>query len=207
MRTFFLLVLFIAGCLRAESYTAAGQKQIRRALVTWGSASGTYTGKTRIMYLGNSVYVDTSTTGQTGAWLRVDNAADSCSSSFFTGSDSNGADRPIWEYRLWETVRSVDKDSSTHVYRVQTKERVYDNAIKNMRFTPWTLQRANQGYTGVTVQDSIVVLNAGTTSKLSQYSLGMFLGSWARLCPDDIAGTANAATDSVFADSIFVFTR
>lgn len=201
------LYALVAANLFADGEPVAGQKTIRSPLVTWSATGGTYAGKTRLLFLGNNVYVDTSSTGQAGQFKRVDNGADSCSNAVPIVADTNGATRPVWEYRLWETVRSVDKDSSTHIYRVQTRERVYDGTSKTVRWTPWTRSGSNTGYTDISIQDSIVVPNVGVTSKTSQYALASFLGSWARLCPDDIAATANAATDSVFADSLILYVR
>lgn len=200
-----ILFLFALLAVSAFSQTIVGQRVLSQKLITWSAS--TYSNKTRLLFRGDNVYLDTSSTGQAGQWKRIDNGADSCSNAAPLVPDTNGIARPIWEYRLWETVRAVDKDSSTHVYRVNTRERVYDNSLKTPRWTPWTRTGSNTGYTDVTVQDSILVPNAGTTAKVAQYALAMFAGSWARLCPDDVTGTANAATDSVFADSLFLFTR
>lgn len=203
----FLFALLTLAAAHAAAETIVGQKTIRSALVTWSAASGNWSNKTRILFLANNVYVDTSSTGQAGQFKRVDNAGDSCSNPVPLVPDTNGTVRPIWEYRLWETVRSVDKDSSIHTYRVNTRERVYDGTTKITRWTPWTRTGSNAGYLDVTVQDSILVPNVGVTTKTSQYAFAFFAGSWARLCPDDPAGTANAATDSVFADSLYLYTR
>lgn len=208
MKKLLLSLLALVALVAADVDIIAGQKTLRSNLVTYSAASGNWSNKTRILFLGNNVYVDTSTTGQAGQWKRIDNTADSCSNPIPLTSDSTGTARPIWEYRLWETVRSVDKDSSAHVYRVNTREWVYDaTAPRGFRWTPWTRTGSNAGYLDVTVQDSLLVSNAGTTAKISQYALAMFAGSWARLCPDDVAATANAAADSVFADSSRVYTR
>ena len=208
---FFFLWMFLPALLGVVfgdgTETILGQKNIRTTLVTWSAASGNWSSKTRLLFLGNSVYVDTSTTGQANSWKRIDNTADSCSNPIPLALDSNGATRPIWLYEVFETVRGVDGDSTSHTYRVQTRERVYDNAIKSLRWTPWTRRGANNGYVDVTVQDSLLFGNAASTSKTSMYALGFYLGSWGRLCPDDNVATANAAGDSVFADSLQHFAR
>lgn len=203
-----LLFLFLGlFALASAGETITGQATVNQALVTWSAASGNWSLKTRLLLLAGAVYIDTSATGQTGSWKRVDNAGDSCSNPFRLASDTNATSRPIWLYQLWETVRGVDGDSTSHTYRVQTRERVYDGTVKAVRWTPWTRRGANAGYTDVVIQDSLLFANVGGTSKTAQYALGHYLGSWARLCPDDNDATANAAGDSVFADSLFHFTR
>lgn len=207
MKTLFTLFALLALPLLAAE-TIDGQRTLQSALVTWATA--TDTGKTRLLFLGNNVYLDTSETGQAGEFKRIDNTADSCSQPFLITSDSTGITRPVWEYTLWLLTRSVDADSSTHVYRVQTRERQYLGPIAGKRiagWTPWTTKGANSGYADVTIQDSILVANARTTAKRSQYSLFSVVGTQARLCPDDVAETAGTATDSIFADSLRVRVR
>ncbi len=207
MKILITLCLIFAASLFAEANTIAGQKTVNQSMVTWSAASGNWSNKTRLLFLGNNVYVDTSATRQAGEFKRIDNTADSCSNPFRLGTDTNGTSRPIWEYRLFGTFRSVDKDSGTHYYRVQTRERVYDGDTKSVRWTPWTQSLRNFGYADVSIVDTLAIPNPGTTAKVLQYTLGSYLGSWARLCPDDNAGTANQATDSVFADSLNHVTR
>jgi hypothetical protein len=199
-----LLTFLSAALIFADNGSIFGQKMVRQTLITW--TAGSNTGKTHGILLGNNVYIDTSTTGQTNQFRRVDNTADSCSDPFFIASDSLAGARPVWEYRLWGMFRSVDKDSSTHVYRVQTREVRF---VKNrtISYTAWTRAGTNSGYLDVTVQDTLVIPNIGTVARIPQYTLGMFAGTQARLCPDDIAGTANAATDTVHFDSLTVYTR
>lgn len=185
-----------------------GQKGLRVEPATW--TTGANTGKTRLLILGGSVFLDTSTTGQAGSWKRIDNTADSCSQPVPITSDSTGTVRPIWEYRLWQLTRSRDADSSTHTFRVQTRERQFLGPIAGKRiagWTPWTVKGANSGYADVTIQDSVLVANARTTSKVSQYSLFFVAGTQARFCPDNITGTATTNTDSIFVDSLRVFVR
>lgn len=209
MKKLKLLLLVLAAL--AVAYAdgpIAGQKTVQLNLVTWSNSGGNWSNKTRLLFLGNNVYVDTSATGQAGQFKRVDNTADSCSNPFLLTADTNGTTRPIFQSPLlWEIVRSVDKDSSTHVYRLQTRERFYNATSKTIAVTPWTEKGTGTGYADFTVSDSILIANAGTTNKISQYGMGSVFGSQARLCPDDVSATANAAGDSIFADSLRAFTR
>lgn len=185
-----------------------GQKGLRVEPVTWNI--GANIGKTRLLILGGVVYLDTSATGQTGSWRRIDNTADSCSQPALITSDTTGTTRPVWENRLWQLTRSRDADSSTHVFRIQTRERQFLGPLAGKRpaaWTPWTAKGANNGYADVTIQDSVLVANARTTSKVSQYSLFFVAGTQARFCPDNITGTATTNTDSIFVDSLRVYVR
>ena len=205
MKKLWILIGLLAANLFAEAEPVAGQKTVSQALVTWSSTNWLL--KTRLLFLSNNVYVDTSSTGQANQFKRIDNTADSCSNPFRLASDTNGTTRGIWLNQLWETVRGVDKDSTTHTYRVQTRERVYDGTTRTVRWTPWTRIGANTGFADVSVLDTLLIGNTGSTSKTAQYALGQYLGSWARLCPDDNVSTANGTGDSVFADSLFHFAR
>jgi hypothetical protein len=206
MKKLFLALTLTAAFLWAQGGPVVGQKTVQISPVTW--TTGANTGKTRLMFRVGTVSLDTSTTGQAGAWKRIDNTADSCSQPFTLASDTNGSLRPVWEYRLWQLTRSRDGDSSTHVYRVQTRERVYNATINAIAWTPWSVKGANSGYADVTVQDSILVGNVKHTgAKYSQYSFFFVAGTQARLCPDDIAGTATTNTDSIFVDSLRVYVR
>lgn len=205
MNKLWILIGLLAVSLFAEAEPVAGQKTVQQAMVTWSSTNWLL--KTRLLFLANNVYVDTSSTGQANEYKRIDNTADSCSNPFRLASDTNGTTRAIWLYMLWETVRGVDKDSTGHTYRIQTRERVYDGTTKTVRWTPWTRIGANSGYVDVTIQDSLLFLTTTSTSKTAQYALGQYMGSWARLCPDDNVTTANGTGDSVFADSLLHFTR
>jgi hypothetical protein len=207
MRKVFLIIGLLAYSIFSEAEPTAGQKTVQKNLVTWSATSGNWMLKTRLLFLGDAVYVDTSATGQANQFKRVDNASDSCSNPFNLGADSNSTVRPVWLYQLWETVRGVDKDSTTHTFRVQTRERVWDGSTRTIRWTPWTRKGANTGFTDVTILDSLLMGNVQSTAKTSAYALGNYLGAQARLCPDDNIATANAAGDSVFADSLFHFTR
>ena len=108
MKKVFVLIGLFAVSLFAEAEPTAGEKTVQKSLVTWSAASGNWLLKTRILFLGDAVYVDTSATGQTNQFKRVDNTADSCSNPFNLGPDSNSTVRPAWLYQLWETVRGVD---------------------------------------------------------------------------------------------------
>jgi hypothetical protein len=210
MKKIFLLIGLLTVSLFAEAEPVIGQKSVQVSPVTWSATSGNWLLKTRILFLGNNVYVDTSSTGQAGQFKRVDNTADSCSNPFLLTSDTLGSLRPIWQTPLvWELVRSKDKDSSTHVYIIQTRERFFNNTTRSLFWTPWTFAGNSSGYADFTVSDSILIPNvrADSISKWSQYGMGSVFGIQARLCPDDVAATANTATDSIFADSLKAYTR
>jgi hypothetical protein len=211
-KVLFTLLAALALPLLAE--TIEGQKALQASLVTWTSA--TNTGKTRIKIVSpdsvnHRVHLDTSATGQAGEWKRIDNTADSCSQPVLLTSDTTGTTRPVWEYRLWLLTKAADADSSTHVYRVQTREREFLGPIAGKRlvkWTPWSVKGANNGYADVTVQDSILVGNIRQSgTKYSQYSFFHVAGVQARLCPDNVAGTGKAIGDSVILDSLRVIAR
>jgi hypothetical protein len=199
------LALLAVASFGAETVKIQGQGPAQISLVKWNT--GANTGKTRIRFYTGNTYLDTSTTGQAGAWKRIDNTADSCSQPFLVATDSNGSGRPIWEYRLWQTVKSVHATLGLHVYRIQTREKVYDGSIKATRWTPWTYFGQNTGYVDVTVQDSILMAAPRSASKSSQYSLGFIVGTQARLCPSEAPTTSTATGDSVIADSLFFTAR
>lgn len=206
MKKMFLILFTLFAFARPDGETVVGQKVIRQSLVTW--STGAYKNKTRLLFLSTNVYLDTSVTGQAGQFVRIDNTADSCSNPFPIVADSNGTTRPVWEFRLWEQVRAIDKDSSQHVYRLQTRERIWNNTFKAPLFTAWTMKGANSGYADVTVQDSLLFPTARVTTKISQYTLAFVAGSWARLCPDDVPGkTSPNSADSLFTDSLYFFAR
>ena len=206
MKNLFILIGLLVA-LAFPDTKITGQGNLQSSLVTW--TTGANTGKTRIrLYTGNT-YLDTSTTGQAGSWKRIDNTSDSCSVGFLLASDTNGSVRPIWEYRVWELSKAINALSS-HVFRVQTKEKVPNNTTKVPFLTPWTVKGMNNGYSDVVVQDS--VLMAATRAhvlgtKVSQYSYFMAAGSLARFCPDEIGSTSTSAGDSIIIDSIRVWTR
>lgn len=190
-----------------------GQRTLRVDPVTWNV--GANTGKTRLKFVSPDsstfgVWLDTSATGQAGSWRRIDTASDSCSQPFLITSDTSGIIRPIWEYALWQITKAADPDSSTHVYRVQTRERQFLGPLPGKRiagWTPWTVKGANAGYADVTIQDSVLISNALSTGKVSQYSLFSVVGVQARLCPDAVAGHALNVADSTIADSLRVRVR
>lgn len=200
------LIAGLAMILAASLSFGQDGKLLQTELVKWSTGSNI---KTRLLLLANNVHLDTSSTGQAGQWKRIDNTADSCSRAVRLGPDSNGIIRPINVFLLWETVRAVDGDSSTHAFRVQTRDKTYDSAYSGYipRYTPWTTKGANTGYTGLQIQDSILVPNARGTAKTSQYGAFRVAGAQARLCPDDVAATADAAGDSLFLDSIRIITQ
>jgi hypothetical protein len=205
-KALFTLLAALALPLLAE--TIEGQKRITNSLVTWNSAANT--GKTRIRFHAGQVALDTSATGQTGAWKRIDNTADSCSQPFLIASDTSGRVVPVWEFRLWQKVKSVHATLGMHVYRVQTRERQYLGPISGKQvagWTPWSYLGQNGGYADVTVQDSILMRAPRTVTNSSQYSFGFVAGAQARLCPDNTPETSSAAGDSVIADSLRFTTR
>lgn len=201
------LIAFLAVHGGAQTLEAtAGERRVNSQLVTW--TTGANTGKTRLLFLGNAVYLDTSSTGQAGAFKRIDNTSDSCSVPFLLTADSAGATRAADNFTVWGLFRGVDGDSTTHTYRFQQRERQYVLARSGgyvATWTPWTRRSANYGFDAEATTDSITFPNIGGTAKTSQYSHFEAVGTQARLCPDDIAGTANGAADSVFADSLRVY--
>lgn len=211
MKKLLLALALTAPFLWGQVTTIQGQKSVQISAPTW--TSGSNTGKTRIKIVApdsvnHRVWLDTSSTGQTGGWKRIDNTADSCTQPFVIASDTTGTARPVWEYRLWMLTKAGDADSSTFVFRVQTRERVFNNTTKAIAWTPWTIKGANNGYADVTIQDSILVGNIRIPgTKFSQYSLFHVTGTQARLCPDNVAGTGKAIGDSVIVDSLRVFLR
>jgi hypothetical protein len=200
-----LFVLSLAAGLVWADMKITAQGVVQKGIVTW--TTGANTGKTRIRFYTGNVYLDTSSTGQTGAWKRIDNTADSCSQPFLIATDSSGTGRPIWEYRLWQKVKSVHATLGLHVYRIQTRERVYDGTAKLVRWTPWTLTQQNAGYADVTVQDSLLMNAPRSASNTSQYSFAFVAGTQARLCPSEAPTTSIAVGDSVIADSLTFTTR
>lgn len=203
-----IIIAIMALCAIAfGTETIQGQKAVNATFVKWTTGANI---KTRLQFHIGNVYLDTSTTGQTGAWKRIDNTADSCSRPFLITSDSSGGLRPIWEYRLWQISKSVNLTLGLHVYRIQTRERVNDSARGPqgfLRWTPWTVKGTNSGYTDVTVQDSILMPSPRLTSKASQYSYGFVAGTQARLCPDNAPTTSASAGDSVIVDSLMFIAR
>lgn len=188
--------------------TIVGQSRVANSLVTWNI--GANTGKTRIRFYTGNVYLDTSTNGQSGSWRRIDNTADSCSQPFLLTGDSTGATRPIWEFRLWQKVKSVHATLGLHVYRIQTRERYFAQTAADKyqaRWTAWTMTQQNAGYADVTVQDSLLMNAPRSASNTSQYSFAFIAGTQARLCPSEAPTTSIAAGDSVIADSLMFTTR
>lgn len=204
MKKLFLTLALLSGILWADMKVTA-QGVVQKGLVTW--TTGANTGKTRIRFYTGNTYLDTSATGQTGQWKRIDNTADSCSQPFLIATDSNGSGRPIWEYRLWQKVKSVHATLGLHVYRIQTRERVYNGTLKAMLWTPWTLTQQNTGYLDVTIQDSLLMAAPRSSSYSSQYSLAFIAGTQARLCPSEAPTTSTSVGDSVIADSLMFTTR
>ncbi|HLP41566.1 MAG TPA: hypothetical protein VK465_08680 [Fibrobacteria bacterium] len=207
------LVLVILGLLSiqifGESYKTQGQGAVAQNLVTW--TSGTNTGKTRILLLGNNVYLDTAAAGSLGQWKRIDNTADSCSLPVLLGSDSAGSALPIWMSPLaWAVTYSNDPANSAFVYRMQARLRRYDGSTKKTYWTAWTRNGTNGAYVDVALQDSLLFpAAAGVTArtKVSQYAMGNIFGHQVRLCPDDTPTTGDDAADSVIVDSTYVITR
>lgn len=203
----FIIAIMALCALAFGTETIQGQKAINSTFVKWTTGANV---KTRLMFHIGNVYLDTSTTGQAGAWKRIDNTADSCSRPFLITADSTGSTRPIWEYRLWQVAKSVNTTLGLHVYRIQTRERVIDSSMgrqSSQRWTPWTMKGTNTGYLDVTVQDSVLMPSPRLTSKASQYSFGFVAGTQARLCPDNAPTTSASAGDSVIVDSLMFYAR
>jgi hypothetical protein len=211
MKKLLFLFTLLAPLVLADppTITVLGQNRVSASVAYWSAASGNWTNKTRHLFLANNVYVDTSSTGMAGEWKRVDNTGDSCSNPVLMTAEANGKVRAIFlSPMIWENVYSVDKDSSTHVYRLQTRERFWNNAALAWLSTPWTQKGNSSGYADVTVSDSILIPNVlVVTTKTGEYGIGSVFGAEVRLCPDDVAATANQTGDSVIVDTSWVVTR
>lgn len=202
-------ILFLIFCLPifATDNTVDGQRNQNVELVTWNVSTSLK--RTHGIILAGIVYID-SVQSATQTYVRVDNTADSCSNPFWLvrpSPDSLGKVRPTWENRVFGSIRSVDKDSSTFVLRVQTRERVYDQSTAAYRFTPWTRSGSNSGSADVSVTDAVTFPNIGVTTVQSQYVYFSVAGLQGRFCPDNNASTAAAAGDTVHFDSLHVYIR
>jgi hypothetical protein len=205
-----LLLFAFAGSWAQPGYSISmGQGRLSASIITWSSSAGNYTNKSRHLFLGNNVYVDTSSTGLAGEWKRVDNTADSCSNPFLIASDPNGKARALIAAPLiWENAYTVDKDSGYHVYRLQFRERFINPRTGDVLTTAWTQKGSGVGYADITVADSVLIPTTGVAStKVGAYGIGYGMGTEARACPDDVAATANGATDSVIADTSWAGSR
>lgn len=209
----FFAILIIALFASAEAYQEVktrGQGTIKDVLLTW--TTGANTGKTRLRFLGNAVYLDTSATGQAGAWKRIDNTADSCSQPAFLASDTAALGLPVWQSPLvWvDKAKSADPDSSTFVLRIQTRQARFHPASKRWYWTAWTRKGANSAHVGQVVQDSVLfssLVGGAANTNYSLYHLASVFGTQARYCPDDVEGTANGTNDSIIVDSVWSQTR
>lgn len=203
------LILFLAFCLPvfATDNTVDGQRNQNVELVTWNVSTSLK--RTHGIILGGSVFID-SVQSSTQTYVRVDNASDSCSNPFWIvrpAPDSLGKVRPGWENRVFGSFRPVDKDSSSFVLRVQTRERVFDGATGSYRWTPWTRSGSNGNSPDVNVSDAITVPNLGSVSVHSQYIYFNVAGVQGRFCPDNNASSGTAATDTIHFDSLHVYIR
>lgn len=200
------LAVAMLFCLSAGQETIQGMRKVQGGLVTWkNSVTGSY--HTRIRILSGQVSLDTSTTGQAGQWKRIDNTVDSCSREIFLASDSLGMTAPVWLFRLSGIVKAHDVDSSTHVYRIPT--RILHNygvgSSLKRAWRPWSRPAKNNGISEVTVQDTCLMKSlSGVTanSTVEQYCMATLFGTQAKLCPDNITGTATVSTDSIIIDSL-----
>lgn len=204
-KVFGWILLLLLPAFPAE--TVDGQHNQNTELVTWNV--GPSLKRTHGIIRGGNVYID-SVQSSSQTFVRVDDAADSCSNPFWLtrpASDSLGKVRPIWENRLWGTFRGVDADSTTFVLRLQTQERVYSQSTGAYRWSPWTRTGKNGSAPDVTVTDSVVIPNLNSTTAFSQYVYFSAAGVRGRFCPDANIGSGTAAGDTIHFDSLHVFVR
>jgi hypothetical protein len=211
MKPLFFVIAASLLCLTwpQSTTTVLGQKAVQIQDVTF--SKGAYTGKTRFrIYTPDSttpgVYLDTSATGQTGQWVVISGTADSCSLAFNLGTDTTGGTRAIWENRLWHLIKAAG-DSSTFTYRIQTRERIFNTRTRTFFWTPWTKAGINVGYADISILDTVIITDPGSTTKVSQYKLFQVIGAQGRLCPGPVAATGTSVGDSIIVDSVRVILR
>jgi hypothetical protein len=204
-------ILFICGLGWCQApITVQGQKLLRAPqLMTFSSAAGTYSGKTRFRIMGGFTYVDTSATGQTGAWRRIENTADSASDAVFISGDSAGTTRPVWMQKWVCKLKSADADTSGFVLRGQARE--FDRIVNKVySFTQWSQKGSLNGTLDAGVQDSALFLNvrglAANTNSRPQAQFWMD-GTMARFIPRAAPSSPTGANDSVICDSCKLYMR
>lgn len=189
MKTLFTLIL-LASMAWPQTATISGQRGYG-SFVYWGTATDS---SLKTLQLVDNHYWDSS-----GTWVRNDNRADSCSRPFPIGLGVGAY--PIWKYELERRVRSKDADSGTMVYRVETR---YIRNATDKTYWGWRPKGRLVGFADVSILDSVIAPSPGVTTKTSTGNLFFVTGDEARLCPDALPGTANAATDSIFNDTLIV---
>lgn len=191
MKQLFLALMTLAATAFSQGVTIFGQQGVATPIY-WGTATDS---TLKAMWLVDKHYHDSA-----GTWVRDDNRADSCSRPFRIAT--SGGAHPIWKYELETRRRSKDAtDSGTIVYRVETRN------IRNFtNGTNWGWRRKGMvsGYVDVAIQDSVVLPAPMVTTKSTIAGLFFVTGDEARLCPDELPGTANVATDSIFDDTTTV---
>lgn len=188
-----LTLLFLASMAFSQGVVISGQAG-NAVKVWWGTSSDS---SLRILHRGGSVYYDSAGGGTN--YKRIDNTADSCSRPFWIASQMGTY--PVWKYELEGRVRAVNATSNAAVYRVETR---FVKDLTKGTFWGWRRQGRLLGYTGVTVQDSVVMPNTGLTSKMTVAGLFFVTGDQARLCTDNATGTSTSAGDSSKTDTLIV---
>jgi len=189
MKTLFTLIL-LASMAWPQSVTLSGQRGYG-SLVYWGTATDS---SLKTLQLVDNHYWDS-----VGTWVRNDNRADSCSRPFKLGFGVGTYG--VWKFEFERRVRSVDADSGTMVYRVETR---YSKNTPGGANWGWRPKGKLVGYTDATILDSVIAPSPGVATKTTTANLFFVTGDEARLCPDALPGTANAATDSIFNDTLIV---
>ncbi len=188
--TFLAVLLALVAFAFPQRAVISGQGS-ESIVVYWGTSTDS---SLKDMWLVDKHYHDSA-----GTWVRDDNRADSCSRPFWIASD--GGTYPIWKFELETRRRAVDKDSGAYVYRVETR---YVQNSKKATYWGWRRKGMLNGYQDVSVTDSVVLPTPLLVTKSTVAGLFFVTGDQGRLCPDELAGTANGTTDSIFGDTTLV---
>lgn len=188
----------------SASVNVGGQTSIFSGLVTWGSYNGV-----NLLTTGRAVYVDTTPATEARTLKRIDNGADSCSNPFWISRDSLEKAGSIWHFRIEPLVKTTDKDSSTMVYRVETRSFDFLGApTYKYRARPWSIPGKNIGDDMTTIKDTVLIPNHYVAQvKRTQYGFVTVYGAQARICPDAVAATHGVAADTTYHDSVRVVIR
>lgn len=206
----FFILLASQNTTAQAPQTVQGQKLLRAPqLLTFSSAAGTYSGKTRYRLMGGFTYVDTSATGQTGAWRRIENTADSATDPVFLTGDSAGTTRAVWMQKVVCKEKSADADTSGFVLRVMGRE--FDRIVNKVyNFTQWSQKGSVNGTLDAGVQDSALFLSVrGLAANTNSRPHAQFWvdATQAKFVPRSAPNSPTGANDSVIADSCKLYLR
>ncbi|MEO7778507.1 MAG: hypothetical protein ABIY63_13325 [Fibrobacteria bacterium] len=182
-----LYLLFLASLALAQRTVISGQAGVA-SYVWWGTATDS---TLKELWLVDKHYHDSA-----GTWVRDDNRADSCSRPFKIATDMGTY--PVWLYELETRTRALDPDSNARAYYIET--RFIKNSTKK-DYWGWRRRGMVRGSLNMNYQDSISIPTTLSTSKRTVAAQFAVTGDEARLCPDEIASTANAAGDSIKSDT------